>query len=221
MARTLRRPVICLVTSGAVRRPDDPAASDLLTLVTRGAASGVTLVQIREPGLSDRALLTLVRRALEVVDRSRVAVVVNTRTDVALASRADGVHLRGDAMPASRVRTVTPERFLIGRSVHSVPEASDAEADGGADYLIFGTVFASARKDADHPVAGLEALRQVCRSVRLPVIAIGGIDAARAAEVAETGAAGVAAIGMFQAAGGYPDRMQQTVERIRQAFDTP
>ena len=96
----------------------------------------------------------------------------------------------------SRLRA-QPAGFIVGRSVHSGAEIAAASAAGGCDYLTFGTVFASAGKPQGHPVAGLDALRAACRQTRLPVIAIGGIDAARLDDIENTGAAGFAAVGMF------------------------
>ena len=124
-------------------------------------------------------------------------------------------------MPASRVRALAGSEFLIGRSVHTVMEARQAEEDGGADYLIFGTVFPSAGKPEGHPVAGIEALADVCSSVRLPVLAIGGITAVRAADVAAAGASGIAGIGMFAAVGqrGGMD-LTELVRSLRRSFDT-
>jgi thiamine-phosphate diphosphorylase len=90
-----------------------------------------------------------------------------------------------------------PAGFILGRSVHSLAEIDAAVADGACDYLMFGTVFPSAGKPAGHPVAGLDALREACRRSPLPVIAIGGIDRSRLAEIEQSGAAGFAAVGMF------------------------
>ena len=216
---TLRRPAICLVTSGAVRDPGDAAAIALLRLVSHASACGVNLIQIREPALGARALVTLVRRVLDGVDRSRTSVVVNERADVALACGTDGVHLRGDAMPASRVRTLAPEPFLVGRSVHGLDEAVEVDADGGADYLIFGTVFPSERKPSDHRLAGLAALRRVCEAVRRPVLAIGGIERDRLPDVAAAGAAGIAAIGMFaDVPAADTTQMTEVVRHVRLSF---
>jgi thiamine-phosphate pyrophosphorylase len=219
-ARRISRPALCLVTPGDRERQGN-ASIDVVDLAARASAAGIDIVQLREPQLSDTALLAIARRVLEAVDRSRTAVLVNDRVDVALAAGADGVHLRADAMRASRVRALTRSGFLIGRSIHSAAEARDAEADGGVDYLIFGTMFPSAGKPADHPVAGLAALADVCAAVRLPVLAIGGISAPRVSEVAAAGAAGVAAIGMFADADrSRPEEMTDRVRRVREAFDT-
>ena len=205
------------MTSGATRQAGDPAADDLVALTSDAVRAGVDVVQVREPNLSDGDLLALTRRVVGAAEGSRTAVVVNDRIDVALAAPADGTHLRGSAMPASRVRALAGSEFLIGRSVHTVMEARQAQEDGGADYLIFGTVFPSAGKPEGHPVAGVEALADVCASVRLPVLAIGGITAARAADVAAAGASGIAGIGVFAAVGPRSGMdLTDLVRRLRQ-----
>jgi thiamine-phosphate diphosphorylase len=121
-------------------------------------------------------------------------------------------------MAAARVRTIAPPGFVIGRSVHSVEEALEAERAGGLDYLLFGTVFASASKPGAAP-AGLEVLARACRAVALPVLAIGGMTASTVAPVARAGAAGFAAIGLF--ANVAIDAMLPEIERARSTFDTP
>ncbi len=164
--------------------------------VTWAARAGAHLVQVRERDLEGGALVSLVRRCVEVVRGSRTRVVVNDRLDVALAAGAHGVHLRADSMPAARVRAVCPPGFLVGRSVHLRDEAVQVESDGGLDYLIFGTLFPTPSKPG-RPTAGLEALAGVVRAVRLPVLAVGGMTADNLGDVGAAGAAGYAAIGMF------------------------
>lgn len=216
----LARPIVSLVSDR--RRLEPPQEDALVTLATRAARAGVTLIQIRERDLPDAVLVRVVR---EIVERTRdtgSAVVVNDRADVAIAAGAAGVHLRGDSPPASRVRSIVPAAFLIGRSVHSVEEAVAAERDGAVDYLVFGTVFPSASKPAGL-ATGIEALAATARSVGVPVVAIGGMTAARAHEVAAAGAAGLAAIGLFidGAAGKQePDGLTALVSTLRAAFDT-
>ena len=167
------------------------------TLVERAARAGVDLIQVRERDLPDCELLELVRAMVRATAGLRTKVLVNDRPDIAIAASAAGVHLRGDSASGARVRTMAPAGFLVGRSVHSLHAVDAAVAEGGYDYLLFGTVFPSAGKPPDHPVAGLDALAAVCRRSPIPVIAIGGIDAARLDDVAKTGAAGFAGIGMF------------------------
>lgn len=155
------------------------------------------MIQIRERLLDDRPLAVFVRDLVRRTRDSSCRVLVNDRTDVALVSGAAGVHLKGASVAASDVRRVAPDGFIVGRSVHSEEEAAAAEEAGGCDYLFFGTVFPSASKPDDHPIAGTEALRRACARVSLPVVAIGGVTVARAGGVAAAGASGAAAISLF------------------------
>jgi thiamine-phosphate diphosphorylase len=179
------------------RRRAGLSLDDLIVRAARAASAGVDVIQVREPDLSDRELCALVRSILRVSGGSPARVLVNDRPDIAMAAGAAGVHLRGDAAPASRVRTLTPEGFFIGRSVHTLEDVDAAAAGGGCDYLLFGTVFSSSGKPPGHPVAGLAALRAACARSPLPVIAIGGMDEGRAHLVRDAGAAGFAAVSMF------------------------
>jgi len=184
----------CLITSRLrLRQPD---AGGVIAQVQRAVDAGIDLVQVRERDLEGRALYDLVRRCLEVARGSHARVLVNDRLDVALAAGAHGVHLRGSSFPAARVRKRAGTMFLIGRSVHSAAEAIEVSRAGGLDYLMFGNVFETASKPG-REAAGLERLAEVAQATPLPVLAVGGITAARAALVARAGASGFAAISMF------------------------
>jgi thiamine-phosphate diphosphorylase len=197
------RPVLCLVTD-RYRLAGHPAsrsgareeADVVVECAAAAARAGVDLIQVRERDLEGDPLTRLVRRCVEAVAGTRTRVLVNDRVDVALAAGAHGVHLPGHGVPAARVRAIVPRGFLIGRSVHHATEAARVVGEGGLDYLVFGTVFATASKPGIAP-AGLEGLAAAAAAVPLPVLAIGGVDAARALEIARTGAAGAAAIEMF------------------------
>lgn len=165
------------------------------------AGRGVASIQVRERDLADRDLIALVRRIRDAVGPAGPPVLVNDRADIALAAGAAGVHLRADSVAGARLRAIVPPGFVIGRSVHDLVEVDGALADGSYDYLLFGTVFPSAGKPAGHPVAGLDALREVCRRSPVPVIAIGGIDAGRVPLLEQSGAAGFAGVGMFMYSG--------------------
>lgn len=206
-----RLPVICMVTDRAA-----VGGGALPGLIGTAARAGVDLIQIRERDLDAGALAGLTRDAIDAVSGTAARILVNDRLDVALAAGAGGVHLRGDGLPASLARTIAPPEFLIGRSVHSEDEAAEIEAAGGCDYLMFGTVFPSASKPADHRVAGVDALARVCARVRMPVIAVGGITASGAADVRRAGAAGVAAIGAFKPG----SDAVAFVRAVRSSFDT-
>ena len=156
--------------------------------------SNVDLIQVRERDLETADLARLVSDLLRVSRGSGTRVVVNDRLDVALACGADGVHLRHDSVRAETVRTIAPAGFLVGRSVHDLAEAEGA---GPVDYLIAGTVFPTPSKPAATPILGLDGLADVVQAVAVPVLAIGGITRERLDEVAATGAAGAAGIGLF------------------------
>jgi thiamine-phosphate pyrophosphorylase len=209
------RPVVCMITA-----PISTAAGEdgLVQRIGAAARAGTHIIHLRQPQLEGLALTRLVQRALGAIDGAAARILVNDRLDVALAAGAHGVHLRGNSMAAARVRTIAPPGFVIGRSVHSVEEALEAERAGGLDYLLFGTVFASASKPGAAP-AGLEVLARACRAVALPVLAIGGMTASTVAPVARAGAAGFAAIGLF--ANVAIDAMLPEIERARSTFDTP
>jgi thiamine-phosphate diphosphorylase len=196
----IRPPIVMMVTDRSRTGASGNAAVTIDALVAaigRAARAGVDLVQIRERDLEGGGLLHLAAGALAAVAGTGTRILINDRVDVALAARAHGVHLPARGIAASRLRTIAPPSMLVGRSVHAVDEALAAERDGGCDYLIFGTVFASAVKPAGHIISGVDALADVCRAVRLPVLAIGGITIDRAAAAAAAGAAGVAAITLF------------------------
>jgi thiamine-phosphate pyrophosphorylase len=221
MTAGLSRPLICLVTD---RRRVVPAGTDgLLRLVGRAAAAGVDIVHVREPGLDDRQLAGLVRAAVDAVAATPARVVVNDRLDIALAARAHGVHLRADSISAERVRQLAPPGFLVGRSVHTLPDAV-AAAGSGVDYLVAGTVYPTASKSGKWPLLGVSGLRELAHAVDVPVLAIGGVVADKVGDLAASGAAGLAAIGLFadvptDANDAHFDRvLRDLVARLRTPF---
>jgi thiamine-phosphate diphosphorylase len=134
--------------------------------------------------------------AVEVVAGTATRVVVNDRVDVALAAGAHGVHLRAESVSAEQVRQIVPDDFLIGRSVHTRTEAVTA-ARSGVDYLVAGTVYPTRSKPEGAILLGVGGLAEVVRAVDVPVLAIGGVVADKVGDIAASGAAGVAAIGLF------------------------
>ena len=190
--------VLCLVTDRRRLCPEtvafEAARRRLIDQAKWSVTSKVDLIQVRERDLETADLARLVSDLVRVTRGSGTRVVVNDRLDVALACGADGVHLRHDSVRAETVRTIAPAGFLVGRSVHGLAEAEGA---GPVDYLIAGTVFPTPSKPAATPILGLDGLADVVQAVAVPVLAIGGITRERLDEVAATGAAGAAGIGLF------------------------
>jgi thiamine-phosphate pyrophosphorylase len=155
-------------------------------------------VQIREPDLSDEALRDLIFQ-LRGALREGASLMVNGRPDLALAAGADGAHLKERQIDAP-LPEILRKRGLIGRSVHDLEGIRRAEA-AGADYLQLGHVFATASHPGEPP-RGWSLIREATRITRLPVLAVGGIDATNAGACIAAGASGVAVI---SAIGGASD----------------
>lgn len=184
--------------------PGDPTplrAHSLHESIRRAAAAGAGWIQIREKDLDARSLVELARFAVAETRATSARVLVNDRLDVALAANAAGVHLGEKSLPLEIVtewrRCVGRLDFLIGVSCHSLDSARAAER-GGADYIFFGPVFATPSKAAFGAPQGIERLREVSASVGIPVLAIGGVNLENARASITAGAAGIAAIRLFQ-----------------------
>lgn len=178
----------------------------LLDCIGRNLHAGVTWIQIREKDLGARELLDLVRRAVALANShdqnggGAHKIIVNGRMDVAMAAGAAGVHLPAGSIGVDRWRAMAPAGFLIGASCHTMDEVRGAEATG-ADYALFGPVFAPLSKVSDLAPRGMDRLREAARAVRIPVLALGGITGENAQSCVDAGAAGVAGISMFQSSG--------------------
>ena len=200
--------------------PGDEASRQrrLLQKIREAAGAGVDYIQLREKDRSTSELETLAKDAVDATrDASqlrtenrelRTSLLINSRTDVALAVGAEGVHLRSDDISPHDVREVwekaakcgagTPARQispsvpLIGISCHSPAEVAEVAAST-ATFAVFGPVF----EKKDNPPAGLEVLQEACRA-NIPVLALGGITLANAHSCLAAGAAGIAGIRLFQ-----------------------
>ncbi len=162
--------------------------------VARLVAGGAELVQLREKHKSPREFYAEAVEALRVARELGARLIINDRADVALALKADGVHLGQDDLPPEAARRLLGEAAIIGYSTHNVAQAVEA-AGMPIDYLAIGPIYATTSKEKPDAVVGLEGLRRVREAVgRLPLVAIGGINHENAREVIAAGADSVAVI---------------------------
>ncbi|HEY2820065.1 MAG TPA: thiamine phosphate synthase [Candidatus Acidoferrum sp.] len=196
-------PPVSISSGRGVSRADFSVESTrLVEKIAAIAAAGVDWVQIREKDLAARELATLTQGA--IARRSKARIIVNDRLDVALAEGAGGVHLGEAGLPVADVARFVKQTacdangdFLIGASCHS-PDGAKAAVRDGAGYIFFGPVFATPSKAKFGEPQGLKKLATVCDAVSVPVIAIGRITLENAGECISSGAAGIAAIRLFQ-----------------------
>jgi thiamine-phosphate pyrophosphorylase len=186
--------------------------------VVRAAVDGgVTCVQVREKDVPSRAYIERLLLVRPLLRECSIPLFVNDRVDVALAVEADGVHLGQTDMPLVMARSIAADRLIVGVSCETVQDAIDAER-GGADYVSVSPVFVTPTKTDTAPALGLDGVRAIRRAVRLPVVAIGGISAANAADVIHAGADGICVVSAIVSA---PDpraaaaALREIVERAR------
>ena len=165
----------------------------LVPLLQRVLTAAAPAIQLRERDLSAKELVTLAREVQDVMAARRSQLLINDRIDVALALEGVGVHLRSNSLPVSVARQVLGTQRLLGISVHAVEEAVQVESQG-ADYIVLGPIYETPSKQMFGPPLGIHTLERACRLVRLPIIGIGGVTAARAREMRRAGAFGVAVI---------------------------
>lgn len=182
-------------------------------ILPEAVEAGIDLIQIRAKNFDTRRLMRLAECAIAHAQGTPSQVVINDRLDVAWGLGAAGVHLGNHSMPARRVRAITPKSFMVGVSCHSLEEARAAEL-AEADYILLGPVFETPAKLVYGPPLGLDKFHEIAARVKTPILALGGITLGRVKSCLEAGAAGIAAIRLFQEA----PSLSQRVAELRAQF---
>ncbi len=217
--------IVCYVTDSQSLGRTEPR-SDILAKIDAAVGAGVDWVQIREKEMPARQLLAITRAAVGMTnrkpapsageDRPGSLILVNDRLDVALAADAAGIHLGRESLPAQdvigwRSRGKITDLMVV-LSCHTIDELRQAE-DAGVDYAFFGPVFDTPTKRPFGPPLGIAKLAAGCRATRPKVIAIGGVTLQNSEECFHAGAAGIAAIRMFQQTW-EPAELNKAVKRL-------
>jgi thiamine-phosphate diphosphorylase len=220
------RCLLYYITDRSQFRGDEPARRRaLLAKVVEAARAGIDHLQLREKDLSTRELEQLARQVAQVIQELRMEnrelrtrLLINSRSDIAIAVGADGVHLRSDDIAANEARSLWTQALasssqpvarspLLAASCHTTADVFRAESEG-ADFAVFAPVFEKRDAPGTEP-AGLSALRDACRA-SIPVLALGGVNVENAASCLSAGAAGVAGIRLFQ-----ENRIEDVVRALR------
>jgi len=189
---------------------------ELVSVVGDCLAAGLPAVQVREKDLSAAELAVLCRRIRGLTQDTRALLIVNDRVDVALAVGAEGVQRTATSLTVEDIRALADKRLRIGASIHSLPDALQAELEG-ADWLVFGPVYDTPSKRMYGPPQGLDKLARVAAAVRIPVVAIGGVTPERVREVRRAGARGVAVVSSILAADSPADATRRFLEALAAA----
>lgn len=191
------------------------AGRSLVIQVEKAILGGATFIQLREKDLSFDEFVSIAKEVKVVTDRYHIPFVINDRVDVALAVKADGVHIGQDDLAAFEVRKLIGELKILGVSVQTREQALQAQQHG-ADYVGVGAVFSTATKmDADE--VSFQELQNICSAITIPVVAIGGINKTNLLELRESGIDGVAVISAIFA---QPDITKATSELLMLARET-
>ena len=182
---------------------------DFLQCIEAALRGGVTLVQLREKSVSGRLFLERALAVKSLCDKYNVPLLINDRIDIALACKAQGVHLGQEDIPLAAARELLGDKAIIGISAHTLEEARLADLEG-ADYLGVGAVFPTSTKE-DASEVGLERLKQLRTITKLPLVGIGGVNVLNYAKVLAAGAQGAAIISGILGA----DDIENEVRKIK------
>ncbi len=181
-------------------------------IVEAALRGGVTCVQLREKTCSTREFIIQALSIKDHLKRHNVPLIINDRIDIAQAVNADGVHLGQSDMPIEMAKAILKDSMIIGISAESLKDAVQAEKDG-ADYIGVSPIYATPTKTDTAPPLGLEGLREMRKSVKIPLVGIGGLNRENAGEVIKNGADGVAVVSAIVAADD-PEKAARELSKI-------
>lgn len=219
------RPILYLITDRKTlpktlplpKIESNSAYTALINQLTLAAQAGIDYIQIREKDLSAQSLCRLTDEIIKAVATTKTRVLINDRVDIALACGAHGVHLPANGLEIAKVRKLAGKDFIIGISTHSEDEVLAAQA-AGADYVLFGPIFATPSKLQYGKPLGLERLATLIPQTSLPIFALGGIEQDNLHQVIAAGAKGIAAIRLFQNSEQNTDQLLSLIDLVQNSY---
>ena len=190
-----------------------------LEIVQAAVRGGVTCVQLREKNCSTREFIGQALSVKDFLKQHNIPLIINDRVDVAQAVQADGVHLGQSDMPCKTARAILKDSMIIGISAETLEHAAEAEKDG-ADYVGAGPLFFTATKTDLAPILGLEGLREIRKTVKIPVVGIGGININNAEDFIRNGADGIAVVSAIVSADD-PEKSASDLRKIMKIRKNP
>jgi thiamine-phosphate pyrophosphorylase len=187
----------------------------LIELTQKLCAGGARLLQLRVKALPAREFLAIAQEVRAICQRTGCLLIINDRADIALAVNADGVHVGQEDLPLPAARKVLGPGKLIGVSTHDPAQAIAAER-GGADYIGFGPLFGTNTKATGYSARGIDQLREIRALVGLPIVAIGGVTAARAPSALAAGADAVAMISDLVLASDVTAKVREVLQAVKE-----
>ena len=197
----------------AVTDPSWVGEKTLYQQIEDALKGGVTIVQLREKNLDEDAFVKEAVKVKELCHRYNVPLIINDNVTVALKSGADGVHVGLEDAPVSEIRKIVPKDFIIGATCKTVEQAK-TEEKSGADYMGVGAVFPSSTKENALRIT-TEQLKEICSSVSIPAVAIGGITTENVREIKGGGIAGIAVVSAIFSAHNIQKATQELKEKAR------
>jgi len=201
--------ILCLVADAEAAK-----GRSIISIIEKAVDAGVNLVQLRAKNLETRDFLALALQTSKVLDAKKTPLIINDRVDIAQACGASGVHLGQKDLPLPVARKILGKNKKIGFTVNTLREALAAEA-GGADYLGVGPVFSTPTKKEPRPVLGLPGLKAIREKIKIPILAIGGINTSNARQVMECGVEGIAVVSAIMAAKDIRRAVKKIIEAMR------
>lgn len=191
----------------------------LLSAVHESASAGADVIQFRSKNRSALEMYQIAQQLKTAIGSNAARFIINDRVDLALALEVTRVHLGGNSLPIEAARKLLGPHAVIGRSVHSLEEALQAERSG-ASYITFGHIFESQSKPGIPP-RGLKLLQEIVNQASIPVIAIGGIQEANLEQVLQTGVSGIAVIGAVMRSPNPAAATKELIEQMKQSRYSP